>query len=151
MLKIMAETAVHRCLVCLMTCYTAAHIDVCFSPEAISFANRAMTSLTGCAAIQVDLMAEVYEPRNLVNADPGDGPVRVCVPPEVLNVGAIGFDGLVACHTGLRFRYRLYFAGIRHFMALVAFEMRRNRVLFMAERNRLNGRRGRIVCEDCDG
>lgn len=110
-----------------------------------------MTSLTGRAAIQVDLMAEVYEPRNLVNADPGDGPVRVCVPPEVLNVGAIGFDGLVACHTGLRFRYRLYFAGIRHFMALVAFEMRRNRVLFMAERNRLNGRRGRIVCEDCDG
>lgn len=150
MLKIMAETAVHRCLVCLMTCYTAAHTDVCFSPEAISFANRAMTSLTGCAAIQVDLMAEAYESRNLVNADPGDGPVRVCVLPEVLNVGAIGFDGLVTCHTGLRFRHRLYFARIGHFVAFVAFEMRRSRVLFMAERNRLNGRCGRAFSEDCD-
>ena len=64
MLKIMTETAVYRRFVCLMTCYTAAHTDICFSPEAISFANRAMTSLTRCAAIEVNLMAEIHESRN---------------------------------------------------------------------------------------
>lgn len=145
----MAETAVHRCLVCLMTCYAAAHTNICFPPEAISFANRAMTSLTGCAAIKVDFMAEIYKSRDLVNANPGNRAVRFRVLPEVLNVGAVSFDGLVAGHTGLRFRQRFYFAWIGHFVALVALQMRRDCVLFMAERNRLNRRRGRVGGENC--
>lgn len=132
-----------------MTCYAAAHTDICFPPEAISFANRAMTSLTGCAAIKVDFMAEIYKSRDLVNANPGNRAVRVRVLPEVLNVGVAGFDGLMAGHTGLRFRHRFYFAWIGHFVAFVALEMRRNRVLFMAERNRLNGCRGRVRRENC--
>jgi hypothetical protein len=149
MLKIMADTAIDRCLVCLMTCDTAAHTDICFSPEAIAFANRPMTSVAGCAAIDVNLMAKIYESRNLVNADPGNGPVRLCILPEIFNVGSIGFDGLVACHTRLRFRHRLYFASIGHFVALVALEMRCNCVLFMAERNGLDRRRRWVRREEC--
>jgi hypothetical protein len=149
MLKIVAETAVHRCLICLMTCDTAGHTYICLSPEAISFGNRTMTSLTGCAAIEMDLMAEIYKSWNLVNADPRDRPVRLRVLPEVLYVWAVRFDGLVAGHTGFHFRDRFYFARIGHLMAFVAFEMSRNCVLFMAERNGLNRRRGRLCRENC--
>lgn len=93
-----------------MAGYTAAHIDICFSPETISFGNRAMTGLTGCSAIQMYLVAEVHECGKFVYPDPRDGPVGFCILSQIFNIGAVCLDCLMAGHATLRLGYGLNLA-----------------------------------------
>ena len=135
--KIMTDAAIHGSLTRLMAGYATIHADIRFPPETVSFRNRAVASLARCATFQVYFVTEIDESRNFVNADPGNGSVRLYVRSQAPDGGAVGLHCLMTSHAHLGLRNPFYVAGFHRFMAVIAFEACHRRVLFVAERNRL--------------
>jgi hypothetical protein len=133
-----------------MTGYAAIHADVCFPQELISFRNRTVAGLARCTAIEMYFVAEINESRDFVNADPGNGPIRFCIRSQGADCGAIGLYCLMTSHARLGLGYAFYLADTHWFVAVIAFEARCRRMLFVTERNRLYGGARLSVRKDWD-
>jgi hypothetical protein len=133
-----------------MTGYAAIHANVYFPPELIPFRNGTVAGLARCAAIEMYFVAEIDESRNFVNADPRNGPIRFCIRSQSPDCGAISLHCLMTSHTRLGLGHAFYFADTHWFMAVIAFEARCRRMLFVTERNRLYGGARLSVRKDWD-
>src|SRR6185437_9311805 len=116
------------------------HRYVIFLIKLRPFCDRTMALLTGSAMQQMGSVTECHKRRQLINPNPGNWRVGFGIGRELLNVRIGCVDGLVTLHAERCRRNQDCIARSRSCVAVLEGHVQRARVLFVAERDRLQRR-----------